>query len=202
MPEKAVMISIRSEWCSLISQGKKTVEVRKTRPKLETPFKCYIYCTKGMAKNKAYSFKTWSALGKVMGEFVCNKITTASVRLHDVSGWYVDCMHSLNGSMLSETDVLSYAPKEDAVIYGWHISDLKIYDKTKRLCEFSVSDNAAVQKCIHRQNVCQPEYVTNDCGWLKGSYICHKNGEPDWCTKCKTKPLKRPPQSWCYVEET
>lgn len=42
---KAVMLSIRPKWCEKIASGKKTVEVRKTRPKLDTPFKCYIYCT-------------------------------------------------------------------------------------------------------------------------------------------------------------
>lgn len=42
---KSVLISINPKWCELIASGKKTVEVRKTRPKLETPFKCYIYCT-------------------------------------------------------------------------------------------------------------------------------------------------------------
>ena len=31
---KAVLISIRPEWCDLISRGKKTLEVRKTRPKI------------------------------------------------------------------------------------------------------------------------------------------------------------------------
>ena len=44
--KKAVLISIRPEWCDLIVRGKKTIEVRKTRPKLETPFTAYIYCTK------------------------------------------------------------------------------------------------------------------------------------------------------------
>ena len=43
---KAVLISIKPKWCELIASGKKTVEVRKTNPKLDTPFKCYIYCTK------------------------------------------------------------------------------------------------------------------------------------------------------------
>lgn len=43
---KAILMSIRPEWCDLILQGKKTVEVRKTRPKMKTPFKVYIYCTK------------------------------------------------------------------------------------------------------------------------------------------------------------
>ena len=43
---KSVLISIKPKWCELIANGKKTVEVRKSRPKIETPFKCYIYCTK------------------------------------------------------------------------------------------------------------------------------------------------------------
>ena len=42
---KAVLISIQPKWCKLIAEGEKTLEVRKTRPKLKTPFKCYIYCT-------------------------------------------------------------------------------------------------------------------------------------------------------------
>lgn len=40
---KAVLISIRPEWCEKIINGQKTIEVRKTRPKMDTPFKCYIY---------------------------------------------------------------------------------------------------------------------------------------------------------------
>lgn len=43
---KSVLISIKPQYCELIASGKKTVEVRKRRPKLQTPFKCYIYCTK------------------------------------------------------------------------------------------------------------------------------------------------------------
>ena len=39
---KSVMISINPKHCEFILNGIKTVEVRKTRPKLETPFKCYI----------------------------------------------------------------------------------------------------------------------------------------------------------------
>lgn len=32
---KSVLISIHPKWCELIADGKKTVEVRKTRPKIE-----------------------------------------------------------------------------------------------------------------------------------------------------------------------
>ena len=47
---KAVLISIQPKWCELIANGKKTVEVRKTKPKIDVPFKCYIYCTQGKSK--------------------------------------------------------------------------------------------------------------------------------------------------------
>lgn len=47
---KAVLISIRPKWCERIASGEKTIEVQKTRPKLETPFKCYIYETRGFVE--------------------------------------------------------------------------------------------------------------------------------------------------------
>lgn len=40
---KAVLISINPKWCELIAIGKKTIEVRKSRPKIKTPFKVW-YC--------------------------------------------------------------------------------------------------------------------------------------------------------------
>ena len=87
---KSVLISIKPKWCELIVSGKKTVEVRKTKPKIETPFKCYIYCTYGeglieandeflpnhLIEQKVSKHKTWGNCcnGKVIGEFVCDKI--------------------------------------------------------------------------------------------------------------------------------
>ncbi len=43
---KSVLLSIKPEYCFLIADDIKTIEVRKIKPKLDTPFKCYIYCTK------------------------------------------------------------------------------------------------------------------------------------------------------------
>ena len=43
---KSVLLSVNPIWCDLIASGIKTVEIRKTKPKTKTPFKCYIYCTK------------------------------------------------------------------------------------------------------------------------------------------------------------
>ena len=86
-------------------------------------------------------------------------------------------------------------------LYVWHISDLKIYDKPKELSEFSVVDDLSVKSCEFRKITGQPEYKTAHNGWIKGSYICEKNNNTDWCTKCRTKSISKPPQSWRYVEE-
>ena len=82
---KAVLISIRPEWCQLIAGGQKTVEVRKNRPKLETPFKCYIYCTNANTKDPREVLEIHGADGKirkanghVIGEFVCDSCTLLS----------------------------------------------------------------------------------------------------------------------------
>ena len=99
---KAVLISIQPKWCELIASGKKTVEVRKTKPKLETPFKVYIYCTKGdslnylkrpffdnyqkfWVDNNAFGSNVARANGKVIGEFVCDEIYTIN---KDSCGWF------------------------------------------------------------------------------------------------------------------
>ena len=40
-----ILISIKPKWCSKILNKEKTIEIRKTKPKLDPPFKVYIYCT-------------------------------------------------------------------------------------------------------------------------------------------------------------
>ena len=81
---KAVLISIRPKWVEKIASGEKTIEVRKTKPKLETPFKCYIYCTMdhpyisvscGKLDKLNYRTNTVGRCnGKVIGEFTCDRI--------------------------------------------------------------------------------------------------------------------------------
>lgn len=43
---KAILQSIRPQYCELIAAGKKTIEVRKSKPQIQLPIKCYIYMTK------------------------------------------------------------------------------------------------------------------------------------------------------------
>lgn len=137
----AVLLSINPKWCELISSGKKTVEVRKTKPQLDTPFKCYIYCT----KNGSYTYRTrldenrlqhaevWN--GKVIGEFVCDKIEFLDIeRVNCLSKSCKDINTLKDNSCLDSYDLLTYLQSKNG--YAWHISDLMIYSKPKELREF------------------------------------------------------------------
>lgn len=79
---KAVMLSIQPKWCEKIASGEKTVEVRKTRPKIETPFKCFIYET-NWSDNTYWKNRHKGKLGKVIGEFVCDRIDEYHCRAYD-----------------------------------------------------------------------------------------------------------------------
>ena len=133
---KAVLISIQPKWCELIASGKKTIEVRKTRPKIEIPFKCYIYET-NWKNNSYWKHQHKGKLGKVIGEFVCDEIEP----LNEYELFYG--MDEISNSRIEEyscvdiDELLRYKGKKD-LIYGWHISDLKIYDKAKSIEMFPV----------------------------------------------------------------
>ena len=127
---KAVLISIRPEWCEKIANKQKTIEVRKTRPKIETPFKCYIYCTKS---GKILSRGVEILNGCVIGEFVCDMI----IESDHVQNWVYITEHS----SIPGPDLYKYCGEDEngdtKYCFGWHISDLVIYDKPKELKEFS-----------------------------------------------------------------
>lgn len=193
---KAVLLSIKPQYCELIANGKKTIEIRKTEPKLRTPFKCFIYCTKNgrnlvlgdrfdgksfiteYALTSGYSREQaneiWGVMnGKVIGEFICDGI----IDFHDNGEAIVAITdYDLEGCCLNYKELHDYANGK-RLLYGWHISDLIIYDKPKDLYKFTSCHN------------------NNDCkNCLQHSPLFHREG------RCLNF-LKRPPQSWCYVEE-
>lgn len=191
---KAVILSIRPEWCNLIIRGQKTLEVRRTRPKLETPFKVYIYCTKapqqlitifkdgeetmdGEIHHGNPVFVKFDKLlpdsvrGKtqmVVGEFVCDKIdklvhvgTMIDINILTLDGWYKPADALLQAACLTEETAKKYLQGRNG--YGWHISDLKIYDQPRELRAFTGLQS----------------------------------------TRFGMRPIEitRPPQSWRYVED-
>ena len=209
---KSVLISIQPKWCELIASGKKTVEVRKTRPKTYVPFKCYIYCTKPKGKNDfglcldrgmSGNLKSIGLLfkqnyeaalnmgmdilsGKVIGEFVCDAVEHYTSNCTVFESVLLPSPEELEEMCLTLDEINAYGTR-GKLLYGWHISDLVIYDKPKELNEFFMycGENP---KC----DGCEAHYYSNtECG--KEDYCCSIiDGH---------RPLKRPPQSWCYVEK-
>ena len=210
---KSVLISIQPYWMFLIIANKmgweigkhKTVEVRKNYPKADNWDKIVkLYCSKdkkSFAKiPKKYQPFMEMFLGKVIGEFVCDKIIDIDYGIEE--GVYFDGEYQQgfetngdgnNPTCLSFVELENYLTKNEG--YGWHISNLVIYDKPKELTDFCTIDNEAVQNCKYRF---QTYHQFSDTGYIKNGFACDYND--DWCAKCKTKPITRPPQSWCYVE--
>lgn len=132
--KKCVLISLRPKWVEKIASGKKTIEVRKTRPKIELPFKCYIYETQGcqrVGNDNLNCVVGGDGRGKVIGEFVCDRILDIFISSSDPNliGYPVP------GTGLTDREIMDYLGNGKPG-YGWHISVLKLYDKPRKLSEF------------------------------------------------------------------
>ena len=170
---KSVLIAIRPQLVAKIASGEKTIEVRKTAPQ-EVPFKAYIYCT----KEKKQDDIIWAGIfgdrgkwnGRVIGEFICNNASELDYVYYWNNGYEFE-------TCLTYRQVADYG--KGKTLYGWHISDLKIYDKPKELSEF---------------------YTKKKCN------SCNKSGyESTACMydeDCKVPmSITRAPQSWQYIED-
>lgn len=215
---KSVLLSVQSYWVFLIiakAMGwnypqEKTVEVRKTFPEgKEWNRIVEIYCTKDKASfkriPKEYQPLMEKFLGKVVGEFICYKNTNlvhvgtmGSSEIELVINNSVGSYSQLTEKWLSKT-CLSLQKLENyshgRTLYTWHISNLKIYDKPKELNEFIV-------QAFPKSYGCCENCLGSKCNFFDAGYgyvedDCNAAFDTD-----EYKPLTRPPQSWCYVEET
>ncbi len=188
---KAVMISIQPKWCELIANGKKTIEVRKTKPKLETPFKCYIYCTLGDCGKVDIGKRGNCYNGKVIGEFVCEK-TTEFYPTTDLKQLNPIHFQMCEKSCVDMRELYAYANSKK--LYGLHISDLVIYDKPKELSDFMVEGECYPPRCSECKYFDKGNgyNVEDDC--LLPHHLNEDGND--------VKPLFKAPQSWCYVEDS
>ena len=182
-----VLLSIQPKWCDLIARGYKTVEIRKSRPKIDVPFKCYIYCTLSGSKEffveqlqadvAEWNRGDWgNRKGNVIGEFICDHIVKMpysefALGYSGFHHWWEERLphwaYNLHGNAcLADNEIEAYLGKRTG--YAWHISELKIYEKPRELSEFC---------------------------------LANKRLAFDFGETYMTKTIGQPPQSWCYVEE-
>ena len=220
----AIMISIQPKWVEKILNGKKTIEIRKTKPKCELPCKVYIYCTNSgrplvygqehanasdhYTQTYGYSRKDadriWGVLnGKVVAEFTLNKVETYNYDYCDHpeigypanydcgDSWYEIDGFDLQMSCMAEDELKAYG--EGNTVYGLYIDDLKIYDAPKEIYQFK-------KPCISpKMPYCPlcPVGGENISDEEAESYRAFGKCDTEWyCSNY----IKKPPQSWCYVE--
>lgn len=172
---KSVLIAIRPQWVEKIANGEKTIEVRKTAPQ-EVPFKCYIYETQGQYVKFTHGAHTKYGYGrgKVIGEFICDKVERLEEHIEQGGLYYILSDTFNEQAQLDNWELHDYG--KGKTLYGWHINDLKIYDKPKELSEFRKPCDHFLDCCTCRRLV-HNEYMS-----------------------CDNK-ITRPPLSWCYVED-
>lgn len=191
---KSIITSVSPYLCEKIASGDCKILVKKSAPK-EVPFKDYIYCTK--TKNKwslcdyegAYQNSEGEivyAQQHVIGEFICDRVYNIDYLPKEYEGNPSQFSEFIcNNSCLSFEQIMEY--KKGKTLYGWHISDLKIYDKPKKLNEFKTLP------CEKSEKAC------GNCKWLikintPDVYECE-------CYVEDGRQITSPPRSWMYVEE-
>lgn len=193
---KSVLISIQRPHTDNIKALIKKIEVRKNKPNQETPFTCFIYET-----------KTKGGCGKVIGEFLCDRIEEfycASVPyqrennlgygrfidngVYKVGGWHEGIVFERNDrfidSMLNNNDLkemcLSVQELFDYIGIGKHLYAWHISD-------LKIYDKP--KPIMQFYKPCPIEIKNCPGCELYSTY-----------TGCCMNNVDRPPQSWCYVE--
>ena len=189
---KKILLSTKPDWCEKIANRIKPIEVRKTAPQ-EVPFKALIYCTNDRNKildsdghgeyfisENRFQEKEHYYNGKIIGEFICDEI----IKFWCEKGIYLPTGKLKSDTCLTNAQLYKYGKGE--VLYGWHISDLKLYDEPKDLSEFNRPCPIVGQDCEKCLTYAKP--YTWEFDEKSGKIFC-------------TRVMTRPPQSWCYVEE-
>lgn len=182
-----ILASIKPYYYYLIAEGIKKIEVRTSALK-NLPQDIAFYMSKdekSFAKiPKEFQEKYRKHFGKVGMRVVCDKVERLEYQEKYLQGitsqtaikYFSD---KIKSTALSVDELMNYGKNKP--LYGWHISDLKIYDRPRELSEFRKSG-----------------FMTEE-EWLFNLYPnthCHYDA---WAKKFE---ITRPPQSWQYVEES
>ena len=171
---RKVLASLKPYYYYLVGEGIKTIEVRKDMPKVNDWNKeVFFYMSKDVKSfakiPEDLQEKYRKHFGKVGMQFICDNIEKLEEHIEEGGLYYTLNSDFNEAAQLDNWQLHDYGKGKP--LYGWHISDLKIYDTPKELSEFKK----------------YYECGNNSCG------SCNK------CDK--DYHLIRPPQSRCYVEE-
>ena len=189
--DNCVLISIKPEWVELIASGDKTIEVRKNFPNLKTPFKVYIYCTKGSSPRDQLWFAENDEAGKYIGDYLANGNVIGEFMCNEVIEWTRDD-YSANCYDISDDDFEAtcitlmddfWEYGKGKTLYGWRINGLKIYDKPIPVTKFK---QTKLVRGYHKKP-CDPDKKI-DIEWILSG------------KRLVVNHLTRAPQSWCYVD--
>lgn len=176
----ALMMSTHAIHCDNIFSGKKTIELRKVKSLLKTPFVSYIYHTKTNTGN-AYKNSWCDCWQLPSGEFVCASSTVVGYVVID--------------------DILDFP-------FGtYNVPTKKNKNITWEYTGYRISDNQVKQTCLTRKEI--HEYGNNKTifGYHIAQAVKFKelhNIKEFYSLKegkCWDieKALTHPPLSWCYV---
>lgn len=209
---KSVLISIRPEWCEKIALYQKTIEIRKTRPKIEEPFKCYIYETKGMCSVPQFVDEEghidFRGRGQVIGEFTCDEI-------YDFQSEFYSTDNVMNAIYIIAEDedypgvplptVIATNEEDNENFWICTLSCLT-FDEIKKYVGYTRPETTFYGWRISDLIIYDKPKELSEFrkhGFRTGYKIVNDNrrGVVSVPFTCENAPLQRPPQSWCYVEE-
>ena len=130
---KAILMSVNVKRCKLIASGRQTVDIRKTLPpKIDLPFKVYIYESQGRLRRKAkiaFTAYEYDGRGAVVGEFVCKAIYNTNA-----PGAFAILARR---ACMTTRELSEYLDGQPGCAF--QISELKMYDETKPLEAFGMN---------------------------------------------------------------
>lgn len=189
-----ILASIKPYYYYLIAEGKKKIEVRKKVLK-NLPQDIAFYMSKDEESfaniPKELQEKYRKHFGKVGMRVVCDKVDKYTFSYYE--GEYRVNHLEQKAMCLNHPELIRYGVGK--TLSGWHISDLKIYDKPKELSEF-------YKPCKDKYQYCEGcNYGSIIIPPDEEEYALYHGGQYDRYETVCHNVVTRPPQSWCYIEE-
>lgn len=213
---KAILMSIHPKWCEKIFNGEKTIEVRKTCPKLEPPFEVLVYCT--MPKER------WSVGHQIFYNDTLYTLPTGELKIGDALELRADWMRKYNEDNFLNGKVIGSFVCDK-------VEEIPCYLDAGTYPEYLIEKEELNKTCLSYDELFDYLNGKDGCGWhitepklfdkprelrefskfgykyLGGccvNYNCPNCIDNGWMQppECKIDGcfLTRPPQSWYYIE--